>query len=392
MRLAYLDFMTHFGGSHRSTLELCSRLAPHDVTILDPYGCCEGFVDAVRGYGFNHHVLMENPGRTQFGYNDKKLIRWLVMAAYLPQWWKLGRSLRRAVRTFQPDVIWTSSRKGLELLTGALRPGSTPLAFFARGWQRSANTTPRFLRQLSRRISIYFAQSETVRSSLVEMGLDSDRIHVVPNAIDMDSERIAADGAPDPPLPQADCPIRLVLVATLTPGKGQLCAVRALAGIRKRGRDAALWLAGDEAYPPLQYLMKLRDEAERLGVADCVHFLGWRNDVPRIISASTMVILPSHTEGMPRCVMEAMALRRPVAATPVGAVPEMIIPGRTGWLFDVDDSEALSKRIIEAHTCDRRDAIIDEAQTLIAEKYSPGRQGARMKNALETITAVESIP
>ncbi|NLF33080.1 MAG: glycosyltransferase family 4 protein, partial [Planctomycetes bacterium] len=90
---------------------------------------------------------------------------------------------------------------------------------------------------------------------------------------------------------------------------------------------------------------EVRALAASLGVSDRVEWLGLRHDVPQLMNAATVVTLPSHTEGHPRVILEAMSLGRPVAATPVGGIQDMIMPEVTGLLFEVDDAEGLARCI-----------------------------------------------
>ncbi|TPW02915.1 MAG: hypothetical protein FD129_3125 [bacterium] len=78
-----------------------------------------------------------------------------------------------------------------------------------------------------------------------------------------------------------------------------------------------------------------------------VHFLGARSDVAELLPAFDLVVLPSHpvVETLPLSVMEAMAAGRPVVATRVGALDELIEDGITGWLVPPRDPEALADRL-----------------------------------------------
>jgi glycosyltransferase involved in cell wall biosynthesis len=75
--------------------------------------------------------------------------------------------------------------------------------------------------------------------------------------------------------------------------------------------------------------------------------MGQRNDVPLILAASDLFVLPSLSEGLPRSIMEAMASRLPVVATDVGGVGELVSHGSTGYLVPSEDAEALVGRMAE---------------------------------------------
>lgn len=86
--------------------------------------------------------------------------------------------------------------------------------------------------------------------------------------------------------------------------------------------------------------------ARELGVNEHVHFLGRRDDIPRLLNCSYMSVLPSIAEPFGLAVVEAMAMRKPVVATRVDGVPEVVVDGETGILVNPRDSRSLSGAII----------------------------------------------
>lgn len=376
MHLAFFDFVTHYGGSQRSTVELASRMSGRaEITILDPYGCCEGYTAAVRGAGLRHVVLCPGSRRTEIGFAGHGFRRLSAMAASLPGLWRVRRSLRRALRRHRPDAVWTNSPKALAMLAGTAPKTGPPLVYYLRGWYRPETLSGLTRKLFCVRVSAFLAQSSTVADCMRRIGVEDGRLNVVPNAVDVRELQTEADGPPQPPPPQLDRPIRLLLPATLIPAKGQCCAIRALGRLVRGGHEAVLYLAGHIADTRQQgYMDVMTEQARDSGVADRVCFLGWRADLPRIVRSATMVVLPSHAEGMPRTVMEAMALERPVAATPVGGVPDLVIPGKTGWLFDVEDDEGLARAVIEALDPERRGRIVRQAFEHMRDNFSVPRQ------------------
>jgi glycosyltransferase involved in cell wall biosynthesis len=139
--------------------------------------------------------------------------------------------------------------------------------------------------------------------------------------------------APTPP-PAAP---RLVCVGRLSGEKGQLLLIEACHRLAQKGLPFELVLAGDgEMRPELEALIA------RHGLGDRVRITGWiSSDLVRDeILAARGLVLPSFAEGLPVVIMEAMALRRPVIATYVGGIPELVRPGENGWLVpagSVDD-------------------------------------------------------
>lgn len=148
---------------------------------------------------------------------------------------------------------------------------------------------------------------------------------------------------------------RFVCVGRLSPEKGQFLLIDALAELRRQGLDAELVLAGDG---------ELRSAIERhcteCGVNDRVRITGWiSGDVVRKeIEAARALVLSSFAEGLPVVLMEAMACARPVIATRVAGVPELVRDRQDGWLVAPGNAMALADAMRQ---CLEADAGILEA-------------------------------
>jgi glycosyltransferase involved in cell wall biosynthesis len=193
---------------------------------------------------------------------------------------------------------------------------------------------PRLMLRLLRRI---LAVSEEVRRRYAEeLRIPGQRLAVVHNAI-----RVPPGGRQGDPAQRAALvrggPGYLVLTpARLHPQKGHIYLIAAAAHVP----DATFVLAGDG---PLR--AELEAQARELGIADRVLFLGERTDVPDLLAAADLVVLPSLFEGLPLSVLEAMAAERPVIATAIGGTDEAVVHQRTGMLVPARDPEALASAI-----------------------------------------------
>src|SRR4029077_1011946 len=87
------------------------------------------------------------------------------------------------------------------------------------------------------------------------------------------------------------------------------------------------------------------EPAPAFGLDDKVRFLGHRDDVPRLLAASDLLVLPSLYEGLPNVVLEAMRFRKPVVATAAPGTTEVVVDGETGLLVPVKTPTALAKAI-----------------------------------------------
>jgi glycosyltransferase involved in cell wall biosynthesis len=169
--------------------------------------------------------------------------------------------------------------------------------------------------------------SEATRTTLARQGYPN-RMEVVRNGI---------DGTHADPVRLVDGPA-VLHVGRLAPVKGQRELIHALSALE--GVHAVV--VGVDLETGGAYRRELESLAESLGVADRVVFAGYRDDVPSLLAGADLFALPSHMEGLPLVVLEAMAQARPVVATAVGGTPELVDDGATGLLVPRGDVPALT--------------------------------------------------
>lgn len=137
-------------------------------------------------------------------------------------------------------------------------------------------------------------------------------------------------------------PVRLVAIGRFAPQKGFPLLLPALAAARREA-DVRLCLVGDG---PLKDT--LAAQVAELGLADVVRMTGWLDEagVRAELEAANSLVLPSFAEGLPVVLMEAMAAGRPALATAIAGIPELVLPGETGWLVPAGDAEALARGMV----------------------------------------------
>jgi glycosyltransferase involved in cell wall biosynthesis len=125
-------------------------------------------------------------------------------------------------------------------------------------------------------------------------------------------------------------------VGRLDEAKGFTYLLETAARLRSEYPDLVVAIAGDG---PLRG--DLEAQAADLGIADAVRFLGFQRDVQVVLDALDVFVLPSLCEALPYAILEAMATELPVVGTAVGGVPEMIVPGETGFVAPARNPDAL---------------------------------------------------
>ena len=141
-----------------------------------------------------------------------------------------------------------------------------------------------------------------------------------------------------PPIPVPE-PSRFICISRFVERKGHIVLIEAMQSLKSRGIAASCRLIGDG---PLKDL--LESEIEQKELSDCFEFCGWQSE-PSICSsldAASFLVLPSYSEGLPVSIMEAFARGRPVVATAVGAVGELVRDGVNGLLVAPGKSEQLA--------------------------------------------------
>ncbi len=129
-------------------------------------------------------------------------------------------------------------------------------------------------------------------------------------------------------------------VARMDPIKNQIMLLRAVDLLRRTHGAFELWILGDGICRP-----ELEQFVSQRALQGVVRFFGYRDDVPHLLSQADMGVLTSIKEGIPRGVMEPMAMRLPVVATDVKGNRDVILDGKTGFLVPLDDHAALAQKL-----------------------------------------------
>ena len=155
------------------------------------------------------------------------------------------------------------------------------------------------------------------------------------------AHQVRADLGLEPDAPLALC------AARLDPQKDHQTLLRAWKQVAERVPSARLLLVGDTQFGGNAYVDGLERFAAALGIGDAVIFAGVRDDVSDLMAACDVFVMSSRWEGLGLVFLEAMRAGRPVAATRVGGVPEVVIDGETGYLVDAGDWAALASRLVK---------------------------------------------
>ncbi len=285
-------------------------------------------------------------------------------------------ALKRFLRKHPFDIVHTHNTS-CQLLA-AMVPGITRVTTEHNASNRRRNW--RWFRPIDRwmygrycRIVCVGEETRRTLSDWLERpGLDK-KMCVIPNGIDL--QRIASaspaeDMCTGPSTSSGTGPYKILMVSAFRPEKDQQTLIRAF---ERLPEEYQLFLAGGAETPENQRIM---DECKAVAKGQRVHFLGVRSDVPNLLAAADAVVLSSKHEGMSLSVLEGMASGKPMIASDVEGMRNLV--GGAGLLFPQGDAEALATLIREVcenpekareigHKCQERAMQFDIAET--AKRY-----------------------
>jgi len=236
-------------------------------------------------------------------------------------------------------------------------------------------------RSLAPWVTAYITVSGSLREEMEHRGVDPSRIHVVRNGIDV--ERYSrGDRSFIRTFLGLDIHQPLIgTIALLRPRKGIEYLLRAMGIVAKCIPEARCVIVGDAADG--HYGKSLHKLCEDLDIVHNVQFVAFRDDIPNILSAMDIFVLPSlFGEGLPLVILEAMAAARPVITTLVEGNKEAVIEGETGLFAPPGDPEAIAKALIELiSNPTRREVMGQRGRQIVLTQF----HGARMAEQTENL-------
>jgi glycosyltransferase involved in cell wall biosynthesis len=271
------------------------------------------------------------------------------------------RRLRAIVRSAEPIVVHANSvRAGLLAIAASRR--LSPVVVHCRDALPAGLAGAAVAGVVLVGADHVVAISRHVANSVLRTRWGRRRVTVVDNPVDLvrfDPARVSR------PECQASLGLQAGLVmsviAQITPWKGQDLAIRALAELRRRGRDAVLLIAGEAKFVGAAtrhnnraFEQELHELVDTRGLTDHVRFLGEREDPERILAATDVLLVPSTEEPFGRTIIEAMAMGVPVAATSVGGPREILSDGSGGRIVETREPAAWADAVEELADWPRR--------------------------------------
>lgn len=310
---------------------------------------------------------------------------------YVPRNWLMTR---RALREADPDVVHTHLPASNWYALPAAYLGRIParishLQNVYPQWSAKARALDRATRACA---SVSVACSNLVRDFARDLGYRDEKLRVIPNGVDT----VRFENLPDRVASRRKLglpgrvPI-LISVASLYEQKGHRYLLEAMTRVHREHPEAQLLLVGGAEQTRTE---ALQSTVESLGVGDAVRFLGKRRDVPELLAASDLFVMPSLWEGFPLALLEAGAAALPVVATPVGGVVDVVEDGVTGVLVPPRNPDRLAEALASMlREPSRMQQLGEAAWRRVNERFSLERIAGQFEDLyVELLSARRRFP
>jgi glycosyltransferase involved in cell wall biosynthesis len=290
----------------------------------------------------------------------------------------------RAVRRERPAILHTFLFYDnlIARAAGLVAPGTAVLNGI-RGYHNDSRPLAHGVDRLTLPLSdAVVSNSRAGAEYLRDRGLPENAVAVVPNGRDLDAYR---DGSADGLRDEFDVPEHAPVVGTvgrLVERKGQFDLLRAWALVRESHPDAHLVVVG---YGPEREALEAL--ASELGVTASVRFTGARDDIPAVLDLLDVFAFPSHWEGHPGALLEAMAAGLPIVASDISGNDELVVDHETGLLVPPRDPPALARGINTLLSDGERARTLGEAaRTEAYDRFTLTAMVDRFERVYDSVT------
>jgi lipopolysaccharide heptosyltransferase II len=332
------------GGVERGTVDLAKELVKlgHKAVVVSNGGDLVADIEAAGVIHYNLPV------------HRKSIINIIQM---IPK-------LAEIIKKEEIDVVHARSRMPAWVAFFACRKTKTAFVTTCHGYYKKHPFS--FVMGWAKRVIV--PSNVIARHMIEDFKVAHDRIRFIPRSVDLNKFKYLS------PDKRTGKTFNVGIIGRLTPIKGHLYFIKAMAKVARGHPKLKIWIVGDAHGSKDAYKEQMRVLVKRLGLEEYTDFLGTQKDVPGILAHLNCLVLATTTqEAFGRVIVEAQACGVPVVATAVGGVIDIIENGHTGLIVPPADPQAMAEAVIKIIN-DKPLALrlAEEAYKKVQEKYSVG--------------------
>ena len=330
------------GGVETGTLDLSKYLVRlgHKSVVVSAGG---SLVKELEAGGAKHYTL---------GVNKKSII----------SIFKLIPKLAQIIKNEEIDIVHARSRVPAWIAYFACRQTKAVFIVTCHGYYKKHLFS--VVMGWAKRVIVL--SNVIARHMIEDFSVPHDRIKLVPRSVDLEKFKFL-----DPKEKRKET-FNVGIIGRITPLKGHLHFIKAMARISRVIPRLKIWIVGDAPLSKEAYKEEVQVLVRRLGLWHCTEFLGTQRDIPGILAHLDLVVLATTThEAFGRVVVEAQAAGVPVVATKVGGVIDIIEDGKNGILVPPADHKSMAEAILRIFKdADLAKELAEKAYLKVKEKYN----------------------
>ena len=249
--------------------------------------------------------------------------------------------LHKTMNAIRPDLVYAIGSRSAKYVLPVVTLQRRKLCWSA-GNLYQMTAIDRLLVQQS---ALIICASEVVRQQYTAFDAHAGKLQVLYHGVNLVEFSAANPAEFRHSLNLTDQDILVGVVGRISPAKGPLQFVQAIAPLLETHENLHAAVIGAAAEQDQSYLVQIQDCVDQCKARSRFHLVGWREDIPQIMKALDLLVLPSAGEAFGIVIIEAMAAGKPVVAYAAGAVPEVILDQITGLHIPLGDIPAMRQAI-----------------------------------------------
>lgn len=340
-KLYYFDFIGTFGGAQQSTVALLNKIDEKHQSLIKTSviyvtGTNNQFLENLK---VPLHRIDMNSNLNIFKVGNKKF---QAILYFMGCGFRVKKIIKENKLANERVVILCNSSKALyALFFLKIFSLDFEIYFYSRGWGKKSSFNIVVRNILNNCVSKILCVSNQTKENMSSYIKDDTKLFVTYTSVDLAQlDKFYIEKPVDTNF------LKILFAGALIPMKGVKELLEAInqLDVNYQKRIELLIAGIDDSPEVLSYVHECKIIAQK--TLSKVSWLGWRNDIPELISAVDVVCLPSYSEGLPRIIQESMYMGKLVISTPVGGIPSLIEDGVTGYLVQVGSSESIKGALV----------------------------------------------